>query len=213
MARSISLDSTPGLRVGSLFSGVGGLDLAALSLFPGAAITWHCESDPAACAVLARHWPAVPNLGDITQVDWSGVEPVDILTAGFPCQDVSAAGHRAGLGPGTRSGLWSHAAAAIESLHPQWVLIENVRGLLHARAQATVRDLEPHGNAVGDNRSQPGRRAFGVVLGDLASLGFDACWTVLRASDVGACHQRARVFILARPAPPSRRSRQTRTHR
>ncbi|MFI5782681.1 DNA cytosine methyltransferase [Nocardia sp. NPDC051570] len=183
-------------RIGSLFTGVGGLDLAALQLFPDATLAWHCENDAAARAVLARHWPDVPNLGDITGVDWRTVAPIDVLTAGFPCQDVSSAGRRRGLGPGTRSGLWAHVVAAIDILRPEWVLIENVRGLLHA----PVRPLEPHSRTVEDPR--PAGRAFGAVLGDLAERGMDACWTVLRAADVGACHPRARVFVLAYPARP-----------
>ncbi|WP_280381307.1 DNA cytosine methyltransferase [Nocardia wallacei] len=185
-----------GLRIGSLFTGVGGLDMAAAHLFPGAKLAWHCETDPAASTVLAHRFPGVPNLGDITTVNWTAVAPVDVVTAGFPCQDLSAAGRRAGIGPGTRSGLWAHAVTAIATLHPEWVLIENVRGLLHA----PLRHLEPQPKTLGDNRPQPVPRAFGAVLGDLATLGFDAAWTVLRASDVGACHQRARVFILAQPA-------------
>lgn len=189
-------------RIGSLFTGAGGLDRAALQVFPGSSIAWHCENDPAACKVLAHHHPAVPNHGDITQVDWAAVEPVDVLAGGFPCQDLSVAGHRAGLGPGTRSGLWSHMAAAIDILRPDWVLIENVRGILHA----PLRNLEQETQGLADDAVAP-QRAFGAVLGDLASLGYDAAWTVLRAADIGACHQRARVFVLAYPSPANPRHR------
>ncbi|MBF6540778.1 DNA cytosine methyltransferase [Nocardia farcinica] len=183
-------------RVGSLFSGAGGLDLAALDLFPDASMAWHAEVDDAASNVLAYRWPGVPNLGDVTKVDWSTVEPVDVLCGGFPCQDVSLAGRRAGLGEGTRSGLWSYMFDAITRLRPRFVLIENVRGLLSAKA---IRGVESGDGVVGEGGGGS-LRALGAVLGDLSSIGFDADWTLVRASDVGACHQRARVFVLAYPA-------------
>ncbi|AER14108.1 DNA methyltransferase [Mycobacterium phage DotProduct] len=121
------------MKLGSLFSGAGGLDIAAEQFF-GARTVWHCELNPAASKVLAHRWPGVPNLGDITAVDWSEVEPVDILAGGFPCQDVSAAGRRAGIAEGTRSGLWALFAEVINQLRPGVVVIENVRGLLSAQA-------------------------------------------------------------------------------
>ena len=114
-----------------------------------------------------------------------------------PCQDVSHAGRRAGLGPGTRSGLWASMAHAIDKLRPRLVVAENVRGLLSARAAS---DLEPCPWCVGDGDDVPVLRALGAVLGDLADLGYDAAWHGLRAADVGACHGRFRVFVLAWPA-------------
>ncbi|NEW42751.1 DNA cytosine methyltransferase [Nocardia cyriacigeorgica] len=191
----------PELRIGSLFSGAGGLDLAALELFPGSSMAWHCEIDPAASRVLAHHWPDVPNLGSVTDIDWHTVDPVDVLTGGFPCQDVSAAGRRAGLSDGTRSGLWSHMATAIDVLRPRCVLIENVRGLLSATA---IRRVESDDADMGHMGSRSILRALGAVLGDLADLGFDAEWTCVRASQVGACHRRERVFVLAYPADTPR---------
>ena len=171
----------------------GGLDLAVEAVFGGRTV-WHSESDPAAIKVLEHHWPDVPNLGDITQVDWTKVEPVDVLCGGFPCVDVSAAGKRAGL-HGTRSGLWSHMRDAIDTLRPGYVVIENVKGLLNANAN---RPLESATNTVGDNNSQPVLRAAGAVLGDLADIGsYDARWVTVAASAVGAPHRRERVFILA----------------
>lgn len=119
------------LRIGSLFSGAGGLDMAVEQVFGGRTV-WHCELDEAASSVLAHRWPGVPNLGDITVVDWSTVEAIEILCGGFPCQDVSPAGRRAGLKDGTRSGLWAMFAEAIAALRPKVVVIENVRGLLSA---------------------------------------------------------------------------------
>ncbi|WP_054812129.1 DNA cytosine methyltransferase [Nocardia arizonensis] len=188
-------------RIGSLFSGAGGLDLAALELFRGSSMAWHAEIDPGASRVLAYHWPDTPNLGSVSEIDWHSVEPVDVLCGGFPCQDVSAAGRRAGLADGTRSGLWSHMAAAIDVLRPRYVLIENVRGLLSAPA---IRRVESAGADLGHVRGRPVLRALGAVLGDLADLGLDAEWTCVRASAVGACHRRERAFVLAYSPDASR---------
>lgn len=119
------------MRIGSLFSGAGGLDMAVAQVF-GGEVAWHCEVDESAAKVLAHHYPTIPNLGDITTVDWSAVEPAEVLGGGFPCQDVSVAGGRAGIKAGTRSGLWAMFADAIGALRPRFVVIENVRGLLNA---------------------------------------------------------------------------------
>jgi DNA (cytosine-5)-methyltransferase 1 len=184
--------SGDGLRIGSLFSGVGGLDLA-VEAWTGGTTAWHCEVEPAAAAVLAARWPGVPNLGDITQVDWTAVAPVDVLTGGFPCQDVSGAGLRQGLRPGTRSGLWQYMAAAVDVLRPEMVVIENVRGILSAEAHC---DLERDCWCVGD-AGEPALRALGAVLGDLSELGYDAAWGTVPASWAGAPHRRERVFVVA----------------
>jgi DNA (cytosine-5)-methyltransferase 1 len=194
----------------------------------GGTVAWHAEIDPGACRVLAHRYPDVPNLGDVERVglpfsdeeweeiksaqkfhgveyempapDWSGVDPVDVLTGGFPCTDVSAAGKREGIRPGTRSGLWGRFLDAIEQLHPSLVVIENVRGLLSADAHHPAHsELEPCPWDMGDG-SGPTLRALGAVLGDLADIGFDAEWVGLRAADAGAPHGRFRVFIVAWPA-------------
>ena len=188
------------MKLGELFAGYGGLGMGVELALGQLERVWVSEFDPAPSRVLSHHWPGVPNLGDITQVDWSQVESVDILTGGFPCQDVSLAGARKGMGEGTRSGLWSEMARAIEALRPRLVVIENVRGLLSATAgKAHDADLEYCPICMGDG-SGDDLRAFGAVLGDLAELGFDAEWGMLKASDVGAPHGRARVFIVAWPA-------------
>jgi DNA (cytosine-5)-methyltransferase 1 len=183
------------MKIGSLFSGYGGLDLA-VSKVLGAEVAWHCEWEDAPSKVLEAHFPGVPNYRDVSTVDWESVEPVDILTGGFPCQDLSLAGKRAGLQDGTRSGLWSEFHKAITILKPKIVIIENVRGLLSAKADS--------GMEYGDEiMEQTNRgvvlRALGAVLGDLADIGYDAKWTGVRASDAGAPHQRFRVFIVAKP--------------
>lgn len=209
------------LRVGSLFSGYGGLDLAVEQVFDARTV-WFSEINEPVARVFAHHWPDAPNLGDITAIDWSAVEPVDVLCGGFPCQDVSTVGKRAGLAPGTRSGLWAHMATAIEKLQPEWVVIENVRGLLSAPAirprsegdddernpepatpgNATLRDLEPDPWGLGDQPARP-LRALGAVLGDLADLRYDTRWLGLPASAIGAPHPRFRIFIVARRAVPN----------
>lgn len=182
------------LTIGSLFSGYGGLDLAVERVF-NARTVWQAEWEDAPSAVLARHWPDVPNLRDVTAVDWSSVPPVDIITGGFPCQDVSVAGRRAGMTEGTRSNLWGAMRTAIETIRPTYVVAENVRGLLSAKAES-ARDMEPGPGLLGDPRGGS-LRALGRVLGDLADMRYDAQWYGLRASDVGAPHHRFRVFILA----------------
>lgn len=184
------------LRSGGLFAGYGGLDIAVSEVF-AAEQAWFSEIEDAPSKILAHHWPGVPNHGDITQIDWDAVEPVDILSGGFPCQDVSSAGKRAGLHPDTRSGLWNHMAYAISKLRPRFVVAENVRGLLSAEADS---DMEPCTWCLGDGPGEPALRALGAVLGDLAELGYDAQWCGLRAADVGAPHGRYRIFILAEHA-------------
>ncbi|WP_051485543.1 DNA cytosine methyltransferase [Nocardioides sp. J54] len=123
-------------------------------------------------------------------------EPVDILTGGSPCQDLSHAGRRAGMTEGTRSNLWVAMREAIAQLRPAMVVWENVGGAFSAAADSEV---EPCAGCVGDG---PGvhLRALGRVLGDLASLGYDASWHSLRAADVGAPHGRLRVFVVATDA-------------
>ncbi|MFC8495005.1 DNA cytosine methyltransferase [Streptomyces sp. NPDC057235] len=163
----------------------------------GGSVVWHSEIDESASAILAHHWPEVPNLGDLAAVDFATVEPVDIVAVGFPCTDVSLAGRMAGIAPGTRSGLWLHVARAIQVLRPRLVVIENVPGLLSTQAHS---DVEPCPWCLGDGSGQPPLRALGAVLGDLARLRFDATWACVRASEIGAPHIRQRVFVLAVPA-------------
>ncbi|MEC4016029.1 DNA cytosine methyltransferase [Streptomyces sp. H27-D2] len=208
-------EEAAGPRIASLFTGTGALDLAVMDVYGGDAI-WHSQYEPPdkdgredthqyAARILARHWPHVPNLGDITAVDWQAVldqyGPVDILTGGFPCQSVSAAGQRAGLAPDTRSGLWNHMARAIHILQPRLVVIENVEGLLSAKA---ARGMGPDGVPLDEGGRAGTLRALGAVLGDLARLGLDAEWLCRAASDAGAPHRRKRVFINAWPADAAR---------
>ena len=184
------------LTYGSLFSGAGMLDEGVQSVL-GGELSWYAEFDSAASKVMAHHYPGIPNLGDVTKVDWAAVEPVDVLTGGSPCQDLSHAGKRAGMTTGTRSNLWVQMREAIAVLRPRLVVWENVRGALSASADS---DLEPCPGCVGDPDDGPVLRALGRVLGDLADIGYDARWYGLRAADVGAPHGRFRIFLFAVPA-------------
>lgn len=183
--------------IGSLFAGYGGLDLA-LGLLGPARTAWMADIEPGPRTVLAHRYPAAPNLGDVTGIEWGRVEPVDIICGGSPCQDLSVAGRRAGMAPGTRSGLWESMRAAIKTIRPRLVVWENVAGATSARAWSRSDDIDYVGHEGWRvDRDQPLLRALGRVAGDLATLGYDAQWTTVRASDVGAPHRRARIFLLA----------------
>ena len=184
------------MKIGSLFSGYEGLGLAVKAVF-GGDLAWVSDIDPGACKILAHHYPDVPNLGDITTIEWANIEPVDILTGGSPCQDLSHAGKRNGMTAGTRSNLWVSMRDAIEQLHPALVVWENVRGAYSADADS---DLEPCPGCVGDGSTDV-LRALGRVLGDLTELGYDTAWHGITAASIGAPHNRHRVFLIAWPAP------------
>ena len=192
--------------IGSLFSGYGGLDLAVHMAIPGSKTVWVSDVESGPNKILAQRFPDAPNLGDITIIDWDQVEPVDILVGGSPCQDLSLAGARAGMKPGTRSGLWESMTHAIEQLQPRLVVWENVRGALSAEAYSDSNmgffeglvDERTPSQRPAKEKDKP-LRALGRVLGDLANLGYDAEWTTIRAADVGAPHRRERVFVVAYP--------------
>lgn len=157
------------LTVGSLFSGIGGFDLGLERA--GMQVIWQSEIDEFASRVLKKHWPDVPNLGDITKIDWSKVERPDVICGGYPCQPFSTAGKRGGENDARH--LWPAMHNAIRILRPRYALMENVRGHLSL--------------------------GFGRVLGDLAEIGYDAEWQIIPAVAVGAPHKRERVFIVAYP--------------
>lgn len=184
------------MKYAELCAGYGGLSLAIEDVFPGAELAWYSEFDPAPSKIMAAHWPGVPNHGDMTAIDWSAVEPVDLISGGTPCQDLSHAGRRRGMTEGTRSNLWVSMREAIATIQPTYVCWENVRGAYSAKADS---DLEFCPGCMGSPRdARTAMRALGRVLGDLADLGFDAEWRGLRAADVGTPHGRFRVFVLAR---------------
>lgn len=140
------------LKIGSLFSGYGGLDQAVMQALD-AEVAWHCEWDDAPSKVLAHHYPGVPNYRDVTAIDWETVPPVDIITGGSPCQDLSAAGRRAGMTEGTRSNLWVNMREAIATLRPSYVIWENVLGALSATATSESDKENPRATTPGGMES------------------------------------------------------------
>jgi DNA (cytosine-5)-methyltransferase 1 len=166
------------VKLGSLCSGYGGLELGVAQVLD-VDVVWHAENDRSAATVLDTHYPDIPNHGDITATDWTAVEPVDVLCAGFPCQPVSKAGQRKVTNDDRW--LWDHVADCVRLLRPGHVVLENVSGLLTPWRDGRWWRPAP----------------VEAVLGDLAALGYDAVWRSVRAADVGAPHRRERVFILA----------------
>jgi len=162
------------MKIGSLCSGYGGLDMA-VEAFYNAETAWMCDIDKYASIVIKERW-GLPNLGDMKTVDWSNVEPVDILTAGYPCQPFSTAGQR--KGSEDERHLWPYIKEIISELQPKRVILENVRGHLTL--------------------------GFKEVLADLTEIGYDAKWAIVRASDVGAPHRRERLFCVAQPSNSDR---------
>lgn len=160
------------MRVLDLFSGIGGFSLGLERA--GMRTVAFCEAKEEKRAILARGWPGVPCFPDVAALRGSdlGGETIDLVAGGFPCQDVSHAGGRAGI-EGERSGLWTHFARLIRELRPRFALMENVPGLLS--------------------------RGMGEVLADLAASRYDAEWDCIPAAAVGAPHLRARIWILAYP--------------
>ena len=171
MNHATSSLSSAGPRIGSLCTGYGGLDMAAEEVF-GGTTAWVSDIDPGACQIIAHRMPGVPNIGDLTTADWATLPPVDIILGGYPCQPFSTAGRRKGTEDERH--IWPYIATALRVLRPRIAVFENVAGHL--------------------------RLGFDTVLAALASIGFDAEWITFRASDVGAPHQRARLFIVATAA-------------
>lgn len=157
------------MKIGSLCTGYGGLDMAVEAYF-GAYTVWCAEYDKYASELIEENFGYL-NHGDLTKIDWATVEPIDILTAGYPCQPFSQVGKRKGTEDARH--IWPYIKEGVRVLRPNFVILENVRGHLSL--------------------------GFDRVLGDLTELGYDARWKVVRASEVGAPHQRARVFGVAYP--------------
>lgn len=155
------------MKIGSLCTGYGGLDLAVEAYF-NAEMVWCAENDKYASMVIEARFNK-PNLNDIKTINWDEVEPIDILTAGYPCQPFSTAGQRKGTQDERH--IWPYILKGISKLRPKYIILENVRGHLSL--------------------------GFKEVLSDLTKNGYDARWRVVRASDVGAPHQRARLFVIA----------------
>lgn len=160
------------VKFGSLFSGVGGFDLGFER--SGMECKWQVEFDPHCQAVLERHYPNVRRYKDVRDVGGATLEAVDLICGGFPCQDLSVAGKRAGFA-GERSSLWYEYQRIIGELQPNWVVIENVPGLLSSKGGAD----------------------FAVILKALDELGYGVAWRVLDSQYFGVPQRRRRVFIVA----------------
>jgi DNA (cytosine-5)-methyltransferase 1 len=168
----LALPARVPLNYASLFSGIGGFDIG----FDRAGMRCiaQAEWDQHASEVLKHHWPNVTHLKDVRDVTRDSFRSIDVLCGGFPCQDVSVAGKRAGL-DGERSGLWFEFYRIIKEHTPRWVVIENVPGLLTS------------------NRG----RDFAVIIDGLVKCGYGVCWRVLDAQYFGLAQRRKRVFIVA----------------
>ena len=142
----------------------------AVEAYFNAETVWVSEFDKHASKVIDARI-GKPNYGNLKVIDWATLEPIDILTAGYPCQPFSTAGLRKGVEDERH--LWPYIKTAISILRPRYIILENVRGHFGL--------------------------GFREVLGDLTSIGYDARWTLIRASDVGAPHRRERLFIVAYP--------------
>jgi len=158
------------VKIGSLCSGYGGLDMAVEAYF-NAETVWMCDNDKYASIVIKERW-GLPNLGNLKEVDWTTVKPIDILTAGYPCQPFSQAGQRKGANDERH--IWPNIKEIISQLRPSIVILENVRGHLSL--------------------------GFKEVLKDLTEIRYNAKWSIVRASDVGAPHRRERLFVFAQPS-------------
>ena len=158
------------LRLIDTFSGIGGFSYAAEKLLGGYKTVAFVECEPYCKKVLKKHWPKVPIYDDIRTYK---PEPysADVICGGFPCQDISQAGRQAGITKETRSGLFFELMRIVRLVRPKFVILENVSAILN--------------------------NGLGIVLGELAEAGFDCEWACIPASAVGACHQRARWWLVA----------------
>ena len=160
------------MKILDTFAGIGGFSYAAEKLIGGFETTQFIEIDPFCQKVLKKHWPHVPIHDDIRTFT---AEPFQyqVITGGFPCQDISVAGLQKGITEETRSGLFFELMRVIRMVRPQYVVLENVAAILN--------------------------RGLDIVLRELSEAGYDAEWSVIRASSVGACHQRSRWWLVAYP--------------
>ena len=158
------------------FAGIGGFSYAAEKLIGGFETTQFIEIDPFCQKVLKKHWPDVPIHDDIRTFTAKPFQ-YQVICGGFPCQDISVAGLQKGITEETRSGLFFELMRVIRMVRPQYVVLENVAAILN--------------------------RGLDIVLRELSEAGYDAEWSVIRASSVGACHQRSRWWLVAYPKSQS----------
>lgn len=181
----VSLNKIIYMKVLDLFAGIGGFTLGLERA--GFETVAFCEIEPHAQKILKKNWPEVPIYDDVRTITAERLASdgirVDVITGGFPCQDISVSGNQAGIQDGTRSGLWSECARLLGEIRPQYAIFENVTNLLN------------------------GRRGhwFKRVLWDISALGYDAEWHCIPASELGAHHHRDRVWIIAYPSSVGQR--------
>ena len=154
------------------FAGIGGFSYAAEKLVGGFETTQFIEINPYCQKILNKHWSHVPIHDDITTFTAKSGE-FDIITGGFPCQDISVAGLQKGITKETRSGLFYELIRVIRMVRPKYVVLENVAAILN--------------------------RGLDIVLRELSEAGYDAEWAVISASSLGACHRRSRWWLVAYP--------------
>lgn len=169
------------MKVLDLFSGIGGFSLGLERA--GMKTVAFCEIDPFCQKVLKKHWPDVPIYDDVIKLtkerlDSDGIKRIDVITGGFPCQDLSCAGKTRGIIEGERSSLWGEIKRLISEFRPKFAIVENVPNLL-----------------AGERGSW-----FGKLLSDLEQIGYDAEWHCIRAKSIGLPHERNRVWIIAYPS-------------
>ena len=158
------------IKLGSLFSGIGGFEIGLMNSIPALEVSWQVEQDLFCQRVLKKHFPNSQMFNDVCNVGKDNLEPVDIICAGFPCQDVSIAGKGKGINEGKKSSLWWEVFRITCELRPRILILENTPGLF--------------------------ARGFSEVVGSLSTIGYDSEWSVISAGSQGALHQRDRVFIV-----------------
>lgn len=180
----VATSDTNTISVGSLCTGYAGLDMGvATALGANARLLWTADNDPRITHLLTHRFPDVPNLSDLAAVRWPRVQRPEVVTAGFPCQEVSTAGTGAGIKKGTHSSVLHYVIDTVRHLRPHLLVLENVAALRWKG------------------------RGLDRVLSDLARVGYDASWCCVRASDIGAPHRRERIFVAAHPVRQRRTPR------
>lgn len=169
------------MKLGSLFSGIGGFELGLERAIPGLKTIWQVEQNNFCQKVLGKHWPEAKIYDDVKNITAQNVEPIDLLCGGFPCQDISIAGNQKGINDGKKSSLWYEMLRIISELEPRIAVLENVPAIIS--------------NGGSD------------VVGSLASIGYDCEWTVISARQFGAPHLRKRWFCVAYPDRKTPRNR------
>ena len=164
------------IRVGSLFSGIGGMEIGLSRAIPDAVPVWFCEQNTFCQSILSKHWQGVRIYNDVKNINKSNVEQIDILTGGFPCQSISVSGKMEGLENEEKSGLWWEMLRIIGDLRPRIVIMENVANIV--------------------------RLGGCDVVGSLARIGYDVEWEIVSARQFGAPHLRKRWFGVAYVADP-----------